>query len=135
MPDDRNPWGGPDLADVGRTIADESPPSQTLPIPLDVRNLALTVIAVILVLAGLRFAQPVLVPIAFGILISYTLDPVVTTLVRWRVPRVLAATLVLTLSLGALGWVGWGLSDDVLSVAEKLPKATQMLRTKVRDMR
>ncbi len=137
MPVDPRPAESTDLADVGRTIADERPPEPVAPLasPLDVRNLALTVIAVILILAGLRVAQPVLVPIAFGILISYALDPIVTTLVRWRVPRVVGATLVLTIALTALGWVGWGLSDDVLSVAEKLPKAAQMLRTTLRDMR
>jgi predicted PurR-regulated permease PerM len=136
VPDDPRPAEGTDLADVARTNADEQPPEPVpLPSPLDVRSLALTVIAVILILAGLRVAQPVLVPVAFGILISYALDPVVTTLVRWRVPRVLAATLILTLALLGTSWLGWGLSDDVVSVAEKLPRAAQMLRERVRDMR
>ena len=127
--------GNPDLSEVGQTIADESPPATTASPSLDVRSLALTVIAVLLVLAGLRLAQPVAVPVAFAILISYALDPLVTTLLRWRVPRVLGATLVLSLALLGAGWVGWALSDDVVSVAEKLPKAAQMLRERVRDAR
>jgi len=135
VPDEARPREGPDLADVGRTVADDSPPGPALPPPLDVRSLALTVIAILLVLAGLRLAQPVLVPVAFGILISYALDPVVTTMVRWRVPRVAGATLVLTLALLGTGWLAWSLSDDVVSVAGKLPTAAQMLREKVREMR
>ena len=140
MPDERRADGlrpdeGPDLGDVGRTITDDSPPPAPLPVPQDVRSLALTVMAVLLVVAGLRLAQPVLVPVAFAILISYALDPVVNTLVRWRLPRVAGATLVLTLSLVGLGWLGWSLSDDVASVAEKMPRAAEMLRGKLREMR
>jgi len=53
----------------------------TLPatgMPVDARGLALAVLAVLAVIYTLSWAQPFVVPLLLGIVISYTLNPVVT---------------------------------------------------------
>ena len=85
-------------------------------------------------MAAVHFAKPVLVPVVFGLLISYALDPVVTTVCRWRVPRGLAATLVLTALVGGTSWLGYALRDDVTALAERLPRIAERVRGSVHDM-
>ena len=48
--------------------------------PVDVRNLALVVIAVIVSIYALQWAKAVVVPMLLGVMFSYALSPVVD---RW----------------------------------------------------
>jgi len=48
--------------------------------PVDVRSVALTTIAAVAALYFLQYAQTVLIPVVLGILISYALEPIVSTL-------------------------------------------------------
>src|SRR6185436_1550633 len=59
--------------------------------PTDVRGYALTVLMGLACIFALQWARPLLVPLVFGILISYALEPIVSRLVQWRIPRGLAA--------------------------------------------
>ena len=58
-------------------------------------------VAVIVVVGAAKVAEPFLVPVVAGILLSYALRPLVTALERWRVPRVAAAVLVIAVLVGA----------------------------------
>ena len=58
---------------------------------LTITEIALVVTAVVACIAAARVAQPFLVPIVTGILLSYTLRPLVSLLERARLPRLLAA--------------------------------------------
>lgn len=126
----------PDLADVARaTVEGEAETAPPVAVePASPRTLALTVIAVILGIAALHFAEPVLVPIVFSLLISYALDPVVTTMTRWHLPRGLAATLVLVALVAGAAWLGYSLRDDAASLAAQLPKIADRVRGSVHDM-
>lgn len=126
---------GTDLGDVAETVADETGPPAPRPAPLDIRSVALTVIAGLLLLAALHLLSPVLVPLAFAILTSYALNPLVTTLVRWRVPRALAALLVLGVMAAGAGYLLYSMTDDVAAVAAKLPGAAQKMRQTMREVR
>ena len=60
-------------------IAAADPESGPLvPVPVDIRSAAITVIAVIAGILLLQYAQAVFIPLVLGLLISYALDPVVT---------------------------------------------------------
>ena len=48
--------------------------------PVDIRNVALSVIAVILSVLFLQYAQAVLIPVVIGMLTFYALDPIVDRL-------------------------------------------------------
>ncbi|HSK10687.1 MAG TPA: AI-2E family transporter [Vicinamibacterales bacterium] len=127
--------GGTDLRDVAKTVVDEREPPPPQPVPLDVRSLALTVIAALMLLAALHLLSPVLIPLAFAILISYALTPIVSSLVRLRVPRAVAATVVLTAVLGGAAWLAYAMTDDVAAVAARLPTAAEKMRQTVREFR
>ena len=60
---------------------------------VDVRSVALTVIAVLAVILVLQYAQAVLIPIVLGVLISYGLAPLVARSSAVHVPRAIGAAL------------------------------------------
>lgn len=103
--------------------------------PVDVRNIALTVIAAVGLVLFLQYAQAVLIPVVLGTLIFYALDPVVDTLERWRIPRAIGAALVLILLTGGIGYGLWTLRDDAMAVVEELPRAAAQVRTTLRSER
>src|SRR5437588_7877817 len=87
-------------------------PSTTEPRPagdLRVIRISATTIAVILIAFALRFAGRLLIPITCGLLVSYALEPPVAVLERHRVPRWLAALVVLSLVTSGLGLAAYGL--------------------------
>jgi predicted PurR-regulated permease PerM len=94
---------------------------------------AITVLAVLAGIAALYAAQAFVVPLLIGVLASYTLAPLVEGLAVRRVPRSLAAALVVTLLGGSIIGIGYALSDDVATMAEKLPEAARKLRERVSD--
>jgi len=61
-------------------------------------------------------------------LISFALEPLVVMLTRIRLPRMVAAGLVVTMSGGALVYGMYSLSDDVAAMVAQLPDAAQRLR-------
>jgi len=103
--------------------------------PVDVRNIALTVIATLGFVLFLQYAQAVLIPVVLGTLIFYALDPIVDALERWRIPRVIGAAVVLILLMGGTGYGLWTLRDDAMAVVEELPRAAAQVRTTLRSER
>ena len=103
--------------------------------PVDVRSVALTVIAGVGLVLFLQYAQAVLIPIVLGALIFYALDPAVDSLERWHVPRAVGAALVLLLLTGGIGYGLWTLRDDAMAVVEELPRAAAQVRTTLRNDR
>ncbi len=91
-------------------------------------SLALIVIAVVVTVAVARFAQPFLVPVVAGILLSYTLQPLVSVLQRGRIPRVVASVLVITTLVGLASVLLYAIRDDVNRAVAELPTAARKLR-------
>ena len=82
--------------------AREPEPETTAPIDVKLRSVALVVIASAAAIALLHWASEVFIPIVLSVLISYALEPAVVALVRVRLPRVVAAALVVLLFTGGL---------------------------------
>src|SRR5262245_8569186 len=80
--------------------------------PLDVRSLALSTLAVLTLLLALNLAQSFLIPIVIGVLATFALEPAVAWLCRWRVPRGVAAAVVLGSLTVASGWTIYSLADE-----------------------
>ncbi len=59
-----------------------------------------------LLIAGLYLGQELLVPLALAILLSFLLDPLVSGLKRWGIPRAAGALIVVAIALGALFGAG-----------------------------
>ncbi len=110
-------------------------PPQHVPTPVVVRSVSLSVLALIATLYALHAASAIFIPLLLGLVLSYALSPVVDRLERWRLPRALAAGL-LILGVGAgAGWTVVTLSEDASQLIESLPAATQKLRAVVHAQR
>jgi len=119
--------------DVERTDAADETMAQEkervlLHMPVDVRNASMIVIASLLGLYALRWAEEIVIPVLMGLLFSYALTPLVDRLVRLRVPRALGAAAVMVALVGGIAWGTWSLSDQANSLIVSLPDAAQKLR-------
>ena len=119
--------------------APESSPPQSrerkafrLDMPVDIRSVALSIIAAGTVLAILQLAQSVIIPFVVSALLFYALDPLIDWLQRWRIPRALSAAVVLLLAVGGVAAGAYALSDDVMTVVERLPASVRKLRAEFR---
>jgi predicted PurR-regulated permease PerM len=107
-----------------------SPQSEepALRMPVDIRSVALTVLAGIAVVLLLKYAQAMVIPIVLGLLISYALDPIVTAMARWHMPRPVGAAILLLVLVGAGGRLLYGLRTEATAIVEQLPQAAKRLR-------
>src|SRR5580765_4256600 len=108
---------------------DRSPAEQpllTLARPIDVRSSSLAILAVIALIVLLHWAQAVLIPITFAVLLSYALTPVVDWLKRnLKLHKAIGAALTLVLILGGLGIGFSSLQPEALDILDLVPRATQ----------
>lgn len=114
---------------------DVEPTELPTPVPVVARNAPLVVLAVLAGLFTLHAAREVFVPLLLGVMFSYAMTPLVARLVQWRVPRTLAAALLLVGLVGGIGSIAWGLADEAAEMIETLPEAAQKLRRGVESYR
>lgn len=89
--------------------------------------IAVIVLAVIATILMLQFAKPVLIPVVVAVLMSYVLGPLVNSMERRRIPRVLGSFVVIALLCGAIGISVYHLSGEVLSIVDNVPTAARRL--------
>jgi predicted PurR-regulated permease PerM len=118
----------PRFAAAEAAIDEGREPQLALRVPLHVRNIALVVMAVMAGLFALHWAKDVLVPLMFGVMISYALTPAVELLERLHLPRALGAGLVVGALTLAMVWSLWALSDQASALVDTLPGAAQKVR-------
>ncbi len=102
-----------------------------LHMPVDVRSVALVLIATLASLFMLRWAAAVVIPVLLGLLLSYAFSPLVNWLELRRIPRALSAAILIVAMLSGFGVAGYALSDDASKLIEQLPIAVQKLRDTV----
>ncbi len=107
------------------------PPLPQLAPKLTAIEIAVLAMAIILVVAAAKVAEPFLVPVVAGILLSYALRPLVTTLERFRVPRMAASMVVISVLVSLLAGVAYAIRDDVNAAVAELPGAARKLRVAV----
>src|SRR5215204_5579199 len=108
---------------IRRIRARADPRSTLTDSHVSIRSVALTVLAFAATMYLLHWAQEAFIPIVLSILISYSLEPVVVVITRLRVPRIIAAGLVVLMVGGALGYGVYSLSDDAAAIGAELPEA------------
>jgi predicted PurR-regulated permease PerM len=111
----------------------QEPEPMVIRMPVDVRNVALSVIAGVALVLFLQYAQAVLIPVILATLLFYALDPIVDRLQAVRVPRALGAAFVLLGLMLGTGYGLWSLRDDAMAVVEELPRAAAMVRQSLRQ--
>jgi predicted PurR-regulated permease PerM len=91
--------------------------------------------AIVVVVGALYLGRDILIPLALAILLSFMLAPVAIRLRRLglgRIPAVLAMVLLLFVALVSLGAI---VANQVVHLAENLPRYEWNLRSKIRDLR
>ena len=123
------------MADRARNLVQQirgDEQEQSTRVDVNARSVALTVLAICAAMFILQWASEVFIPIVLSILISYALEPIVTGLIRLRLPRIVASGLVVASLAGAFGYTGYALSDDATAIVASLPEAASKLRQALR---
>lgn len=109
-----------------------TPPPNTAPGALHGKKLspraALWILALLAGIAALYFGRLFIVPVLISILASYTLAPVVRLLEKTRLPRPLAALLVLAVLTAGTAWGVLSLRDDAQRMLDSLPQKARQVR-------
>ncbi len=91
--------------------------------------------SICIVVAALYLAQEVLVPLALALLFAFLLTPLVARLESLKLGRGLSVLIVVVLSLGVVGGIGWLMGHQILSIAQQLPTYRSEIESKFRWLR
>ncbi|MCJ2087809.1 AI-2E family transporter [Methylobacterium sp. E-005] len=94
-----------------------------------------SLLLVVATMAALYLGRDILVPVTLAILLSFVLVPAVRMLRRLHVPRAAAVLLVVVIVFGALFGIGSLIASEASQLAADLPRYTQTMRTKIKDLR
>jgi predicted PurR-regulated permease PerM len=94
-----------------------------------------TTAILIAVISVLYLAREILIPFAFAITLALILTPAVAWLQRRGLGRVPAVALVMTVTIAAAGGIGWVIFNQLVGVANELPKYQQNIHNKLKAMR
>src|SRR5262245_40689059 len=121
------------MAKSALRAADEAvEPAITPPDPLRVQHLALTMMAVAIVILLLQVMSSVLIPFVLSALLFYALDPAVDWMERWRMPRAIGAALMIVVVISAVGGLAYTLQGQALAIIDQLPTGARKLATSLR---
>jgi predicted PurR-regulated permease PerM len=99
------------------------------------QNLLTVVVIGVVVIAGLYWAQSVLIPVALAMFLAFVLAPIVTALQRLRLGRKLSVVIVVLFAAMIIGGVGWLVKYELTHLARDLPTYTENIRGKIKYMR
>ena len=84
-----------------------------------------------MVLAVLYFGKPVLLPISLSVLLAFILNPLVKSLERLRLGRILSVLIASGLAFALIGAAAWALASQVQSLAADLPNHQHNIKQKI----
>ena len=91
--------------------------------------------SVCVVIAALYFGRIFLIPVALAILLAFVFSPMVHQLERLRLPRVVATMLVVTIAVAAVGFAGYLVYHQAITLITDLPKYRTQLTAKIGSIR
>src|SRR5271167_1737656 len=94
---------------------------------VDARGLALGVLAALVSVHALWWARAFAIPLLLGIVISYTLYPLVAWLEAIRIPRVIGTAIVMASMMGGLAFGMYSLRGQMQTIIGQLPEAATKL--------
>jgi len=94
-----------------------------------------TAAILIAVIAVVYLARDILIPLAFAITLALVLTPAVNWLQKVLLGRVTAVALVMIVTMMATGGVAWVIFDQLVGVANELPRYRQNIHNKLEAMR
>jgi len=102
-----------------------------LPIPADINTVFLGGLFLLAMLAACYVAAEIVLPIVLAFVLSLVLTPAMRVLERVRLPRGIAAILLILVLFGTLGGLGTVLSGPATSWAQKLPTGIPKLEERL----
>ena len=100
-----------------------------------VRPSATVFLTVIVVVAVLRLAQDLFIPLALAVLLTFLLSPIVARLQHWHFNRLVAVILSLCVALALMGVVGDVIFAEFTDLAHQLPQYERHLREHIAHLR
>jgi predicted PurR-regulated permease PerM len=100
-----------------------------------VRNAATSIVAVLSLIVLLRYAQDLFTPIILSVLIAYAANPLVTAIQSIRIPRALAALLVVFGLVFGAGFGAYLLRNQANVVLQTLPEGAAKVRRRIEEFR
>ena len=95
----------------------------------------LTLVSIVVVIAGLYFGRQVLIPLALAVVLSFLFSPAVSWLERRRLGRVPSVIIVTVLSLSLLAIGGWMLTGQLMNIVDQLPDYQSNIHDKMQALR
>jgi len=92
-------------------------------------------IFLMMLIAGLYFAREFFTPVVLAFLLALTLTPIVRFLRKRGVPSALSATLLVLVSAGGIGGLGYAMSGPVAGLVADAPAIGQRLTERLRQLR
>ena len=111
------------------------PTQLTVRMPVNARGLALAILATVAVVFALQWAEKFFIPLLLGIIMAYTLNPLVVWLERMKIPRLVGTSIVMIALLCAGAFTAISLRGQVQTILEQLPEAANKISATLRDMR
>ena len=102
--------------------------------PVSRPHASVIIVATVLAIYFLQWAQQLLIPVVLAILLAFTLEPAVTVFSRF-VWRSVASALAIVLATATLTFGIWAVTDDAIAVVRDVPEAARRVRTMVRQHR
>ena len=88
----------------------------------------------VLIVAALYWARPVLMPVALAMLLTFLLSPVDSALQRLGLGRVVSVALLAALTFSLIGVIGWAISLQVREFAHNLPGYQGNIKKRIEDL-
>jgi len=114
-------------APLAAAVADQA----DLPVPSNINTVFLGGLFLLAMLAACYVASEIVLPIVLAFVISLVLQPGMRVLERVRLPRGIAAILLILVLFGTLGGLGTALSGPATSWAQKLPTGIPKLEERL----
>lgn len=95
---------------------------------INIRDAALVVIATVATVYFIDWAEAILLPLVVAVLVSYTLDPLVSALERLRIPRAIGAAIILLSLIAMVSIASIPLQREAMSMLDKVPLAAQKVK-------
>src|ERR1035441_7256108 len=86
-------------------------------------------------IAALYFAREILIPLAFALILTFVLSPVVALLEKSRIGRIPSVVVTALVTMAAAGCVAWVIAIQLVDVAKELPRYGQNIDAKMEALR
>jgi predicted PurR-regulated permease PerM/GAF domain-containing protein len=90
---------------------------------------------ILLAIGGLYLGREFFIPFTLAILLAFALSPIVNAFRRWRVPRIPAVIVAVTLAFILIGVVSYVVAAQVVKLADEVPSYRQTMVEKIKSLR